>query len=90
MIKGCSQKRDYEETYVPMAKLTTLRILLSVTVERNLETRHMDVKNAFLHGEFQEKIYMKIRIKEFESKNQSTVSKKKISLWSQAGSKSME
>lgn len=38
VIKGCAQRQgyDYEETYAPVARLTTLRILLSIIVEENL------------------------------------------------------
>lgn len=53
VIKGCSQKRgfDYEETYVPVARLETFRILISLVNEKNLFLNQLDVKNAFLQGE---------------------------------------
>lgn len=62
VAKGCSQKKgfDYEETYAPVARLETLRILLSLVVEENLCLVQLDVKNAFLQGELKEEIYMKI------------------------------
>jgi hypothetical protein len=55
-IKGCSQKRgiDYDEVYAPVARLTTIRTLLSVIHENNLHA------NAFLHGKLKETIYMKV------------------------------
>lgn len=51
---------DYQETYSPVARLTTIRTLLAVINNRNLITRQMDVKSAFLHGTIDENIYMKI------------------------------
>lgn len=62
VVKGCAQKQgfDYEETYAPVARLSTLRTLLSVINQEDLHTRQLDVKNAFLHGELHEEIYMKI------------------------------
>ncbi|KAF2887240.1 hypothetical protein ILUMI_18933, partial [Ignelater luminosus] len=62
VIKGCAQQKgyDYEETYAPVAKLTTLRTLISVIREKDLYACQMDVKNAFLQGKIKEEIYMKI------------------------------
>lgn len=50
---------DYEETYAPVARMTTVRILLALISKENLYTLQMDVKNAFLHGVIREEIYMK-------------------------------
>lgn len=50
---------DYEETYAPVARLTTIRILLAIINYRNLQVHQMDVKSAFLHGSIDENIYMK-------------------------------
>lgn len=60
VIKGCSQKKniDYHETYAPVARLSTLRILLSLINYKNLIARQLDVKNAFLNGILKEEIYM--------------------------------
>lgn len=62
VVKGCSKRRglDYEETYAPVARLTTVRTLLSTVNELRLKTRQLDVKNAFLHGTIDEEIYMKL------------------------------
>jgi hypothetical protein len=61
VVKGCAQKKgfDYTETYAPVARLTTVRTLLSVINKKNLYAQQMDVKNAFLHGNIKEELYMK-------------------------------
>lgn len=61
VARGCSQKQgfDYGETYAPVAKLTTLRILLAIAVRFNMHIHQMDVKGAFLNGNLDEEIYIK-------------------------------
>ena len=39
---------DYQETFAPMAKMNTIRILLSLVVNFDWELQQYDVKNAFL------------------------------------------
>lgn len=62
VIRGNEQRQgfDYEETYAPVARLTTLKTLLVVINERNLHTCQLDVKNAFLHGQIKEEVYMRL------------------------------
>lgn len=61
VAQGFSQKYgiDYDEVFAPVAKGTTMRILLSVAGKRGYFVRHWDVKSAFLNGNLQEEIYMK-------------------------------
>jgi hypothetical protein len=61
VIKGYSQKegKDFFDTYSHVARLTTIRGLLSLAASHGLLVHQMDVKTTFLNGELDEKIYMK-------------------------------
>ena len=60
VAKGFSQKRgiDYDETFAPVAKFTSIRILFSLASKYSLSVHQMDVKTAFLNGILDEDIYM--------------------------------
>ena len=60
MAKGYTQKEgeDFFDTYSPVARLTTIRVLLSLAASHGLLVHQMDVKKAFLNGELEEEIYM--------------------------------
>ena len=49
---------DYVDTFAPVAKLHTIRIVLSLVVNLEWELWQMDVKNAFLQGELGDEVYM--------------------------------
>ena len=49
---------DYFDTYAPVVKLASIRILLAIAAIYNLEIHQMDVVAAFLAGELEEEIYM--------------------------------
>ena len=50
---------DYLETFSPVMQHTIVRIVLALATINHWDLRQLDIKNAFLHGELQEDIYMK-------------------------------
>ena len=58
--KGCSQQEgvDYEETFAPVMKFATFRMLLSRAAMEDMEIHQVDVKTAFLHGDLDQEIFM--------------------------------
>ena len=58
--KGFKQEKgvDFDETFSPIVKMTTLKYILGLVVAKAMELVQMDVKIAFLHGDRHEEIYM--------------------------------
>jgi hypothetical protein len=60
VAKGYTQKEgeDFFDTYSPVARMTTIRVLLSLAASYGLIIHQMNVKTTFLNGELDEEIYM--------------------------------
>jgi hypothetical protein len=60
VAKGYSQVEglDFDETYAPVVRLESIRILLTYTTYYGLKLYQMDVKSAFLNGPIKEKVYV--------------------------------
>lgn len=48
----------YDEMFAPIAKITMVCILLALAAAQSWPLFQMDVKNAFLHGDLKENVYM--------------------------------
>eukprot|EP00253_Pinus_taeda_P023460 PITA_23460 len=61
VAKGYSQvsRIVFGDIFSPVAKVTSIRLLLSVVVAFDFEVEQMDAKTTFLHGDLEEEIYMK-------------------------------
>ena len=49
---------DYHETFAPVAKMDSIRLVLAIAASKHWEVNHMDVKISFMHGDLHEEIYM--------------------------------
>jgi hypothetical protein len=60
VAKGYSQVEglDFDETYAPVARLESIRILLAYATYHGFKLYQMDVKSAFLNGPVKEEVYV--------------------------------
>ena len=61
MAKGYAQTYgvDYFDTFSLVAKMTYVRLFISLPATHNWDFHQLDIKNAFLHGDLHEEVYMK-------------------------------
>ena len=60
MAKGYKQEYgvDYKEVFAPVARLDTIRLVISMAAQNPWLSFQLDVKSAFLHGELEEQVYV--------------------------------
>jgi hypothetical protein len=60
VAKGFTQREgvDYNETFSPVSKKDSFRIVMALVAHYDLELHQMDVKTAFLNGNLHETVYM--------------------------------
>jgi hypothetical protein len=60
--RGFLQQRgvDYNETFAPVVRYDSIRVLLALVAAEDLELAQFDIQTAFLHGQLEEEIYMEV------------------------------
>lgn len=60
VVKGYLQEVgvDFQETFSPVVKLTTIRVVLAIAVSLGCSLRQVDINNTVLNGDLNEEIYM--------------------------------
>lgn len=60
VVKGYAQVFgvDFLETFAPVARLDTIRLVLALAAQKGWKMFQLDVKSAFLNGYLQEEIYV--------------------------------
>ena len=82
VAKGFTQTYvvDYQETFAPVTKLNTVRVLISLVVNNDWPLYQLDVKNVFLNGDLSEEVYMTVPLGFENNSNQNLVCKLNKSL----------
>lgn len=50
---------NYEETFSPIVRSASVRVIIALAANRNMKTFQLDMKTAFLYGDLKENIYMR-------------------------------
>jgi transposase InsO family protein len=60
VARGFKQQEgiDYTETFSPVVRITTIRLLIAISAIQDLEMSQLDIKTAFLYGTIDEEIYV--------------------------------
>jgi hypothetical protein len=62
VVRGFTQKEgiDFTECYAPVARHTSLRVLLSIAASDDMELHQCDIETAFLNAELTEEVYIRL------------------------------
>lgn len=62
VIQGNHQKYgvDYFDTFFPVIKMATIRTILALVASKQWQVHQLEINNVFLHGDLEEKVYMKM------------------------------
>lgn len=62
VARGFAQRPgiDFDETFAPVARLSSIRIMVALAVEHDMTIQQFDVTTAYLNGELQEKVFMEV------------------------------
>ena len=88
--KGYTQEEgvDYQENFSPVAKLSTVRVLIDAAAKMKWSLTQLDVSNVFLNGDLDEEIYMKLP-QGYEELMGVSVPKTQVLIWSQTSFSAM-
>jgi hypothetical protein len=48
---------DFDDTFAPVARMESVRLLLALAAKEGWRVHHMDVKSVFLNGDLKEEVY---------------------------------
>ena len=62
VAKGYNQQEDIDflDTFAPVVKIVTVKVLLTLVISFNWQLAQMDIKNEFLNGDLFEEVYMSL------------------------------
>jgi hypothetical protein len=49
---------DFDDTFTPVARIESVRLLFTLAAQEGWRVHHMDVKSAFLNGDLKEEVYV--------------------------------
>jgi len=79
---------DYNEIFFHVIKHTSIRLLLTIIAQGDLELEQLNVK-TFLHDKLEENIYVKQPIRYFQEGQENKVSSQEVPLWAEAVSQAV-
>ena len=61
MVQGYAQRygMDYDETFCPVVRQESLRVLIALSVKNGLKLHQVNVTTAFLNGTLEEEVFMR-------------------------------